>query len=493
MDTLRFAIIGCGQIAQRHAKHINAFGKLVSVCDVVAEKAEALAHDFNAVPFFSIEDFLQSTEAIDVVVVCTPNGLHAEHTIRCLHAGYHVLVEKPMALSAEDCDIMMRAATLAGKQIFTVMQNRFNKPVLAIKNAIDQNAFGKISSIQLNCLWNRPASYYANSWHGTKDMDGGILFTQFSHFIDLLYWFFGEVVQVHAITANADHEDSIEFEDSGVVALKFKNGIIGAIHFSVNSFAKNYEGSLTILGEKGTAKIGGEYLNTIDHAQFENYVLEITGDETDANDYGSYKGSMSNHDKVYKNLVDAIQNGKPFYVSPYEGMKTVELIEKIYQRQALHQNKYKDMSFQSSSGTIRNVVFGNDVRIVEPCNLYECTIGNHCFIGPFVEIQKGVMIGDHCKIQSHSFICELVTIGDHCFIGHGVMFVNDTFKEGKPAGDKNLWKATKIGDHVSIGSNATLLPVSICANVVVGAGAVVTKDITEPGTYAGNPARKIRS
>lgn len=149
------------------------------------------------------------------------------------------------------------------------------------------------------------------------------------------------------------------------------------------------------------------------------------------------------------------------------------------------------MPFQSTTSTIRDVSFGKNVRVVEPCNLYECTIGNDCFIGPFVEIQKGVLIGDHCKIQSHSFICELVTIGHHCFIGHGVMFVNDTFPNGEPSGNRDLWKPTKIGDHVSIGSNATLLPVSICDHVVIGAGAVVTRNITEPGVYAGNPAKKI--
>ena len=141
---------------------------------------------------------------------------------------------------------------------------------------------------------------------------------------------------------------------------------------------------------------------------------------------------------------------------------------------------------------ITNVEFGNHVTIVAPVNIYGCKIGNQCFVGPFTEIQKDVTIGDRCKVQSHCFICELVTIGEDCFIGHGVMFVNDTFKDGGPAkGDKSLWKATTIGNHVSIGSNATILPVKICDNVVIGAGAVVTKNITEPGIYAGNPARKI--
>ncbi len=142
---------------------------------------------------------------------------------------------------------------------------------------------------------------------------------------------------------------------------------------------------------------------------------------------------------------------------------------------------------------IRDVGFGKNVTVVEPCNLYGCEIGDDCFIGPFVEIQKDVSIGRGTKIQSHAFVCELVTIGDECFVSHGAMFVNDLFATGGPArGDKSLWKATKIGNHVSIGTNATVLPVTICDHVVIGAGSVVIKDITEPGIYAGNPARLLR-
>ncbi len=142
---------------------------------------------------------------------------------------------------------------------------------------------------------------------------------------------------------------------------------------------------------------------------------------------------------------------------------------------------------------IVDVEFGKNVRIVEPVNLYGCKIGDNTFIGPFVEIQKNVTIGKNCKIQSHAFICELVTIGDNCFISHGVMFINDLFKDRGPAdGDRTKWKETVVGNNVSIGTNATILPVRICDNVVIGAGAVVTKDITEPGIYVGNPARKIR-
>ena len=143
---------------------------------------------------------------------------------------------------------------------------------------------------------------------------------------------------------------------------------------------------------------------------------------------------------------------------------------------------------------IWDVKFGKDVVVIQPVNLYECIIGDRCSIGPFVEIQKNVSIGNNCKIQSHSFICDLVTIGDNCFISHGVMFINDTFKSGGPArGDRSKYKKTFIGNSVSIGTNATILPVKIVDNVVIGAGSVVTKDILEPGIYAGNPARKIKS
>jgi UDP-N-acetyl-2-amino-2-deoxyglucuronate dehydrogenase len=330
MTKLCFAIIGCGQIAQRHARHIQMYGKLTAVCDIVKSKAVLLAEQYGADSYQDIDALLSAESAIDIVVICTPNGLHAEHAIRSLRTGVHVLVEKPMALATSDCEKMINAAADAGKQLFTVVQNRFNPPVRAIKKAIDANAFGKISSIQLTCFWNRANAYYEDSWHGTKSMDGGILFTQFSHFIDLLYLFFGDVKSIVSFTKNADHKEIIEFEDCGVVLLEFENGIIGTINFSINSFAGNREGALIILGEKGIAKIGGEYLNTIAYAQFADYEMENIPASPEPNDYGTYKGSMSNHDKVYQNIIDTLQNGIPFYASAYEGLKIVAIIERIY-------------------------------------------------------------------------------------------------------------------------------------------------------------------
>jgi UDP-N-acetyl-2-amino-2-deoxyglucuronate dehydrogenase len=330
MNKLCFAIIGCGQIAQRHAKHIYACGRLGAVCDIIESKAVALAEEYNVKAYFQLNDLLTSEPEIDVVVICTPNGLHAEQAVLALRNGFHVLVEKPMALTGNDCKRMMQAADNAGKRLFTVVQNRFNPPVMAVKKALDENAFGKISSIQITCFWNRTDAYYADSWRGTHKLDGGILFTQFSHFIDLLYWFFGEVKKVFSLTKNAHHQNSIEFEDCGVVAIEFENGILGTINFSINSFAKNREGSLIILGENGTVKIGGEYLNTVEYQQFDGYQLENITVTEEANDYGTYKGSMSNHGKVYANLIDTLQNQAPFYTHASEGQKTVEIIEHIY-------------------------------------------------------------------------------------------------------------------------------------------------------------------
>ena len=150
------------------------------------------------------------------------------------------------------------------------------------------------------------------------------------------------------------------------------------------------------------------------------------------------------------------------------------------------------MEYQQKQSSIRNVVFGKNVTIVQPSNIYECNLGDDCFIGPFVEIQKDVVIGTNCRIQSHSFICSLVTMGNNCFVGHGVIFVNDLFTNGGPSNNPLHWKKTAIGNNVYFGSNTTILPVSICDNVVIGAGSVVTKNITVPGIYAGNPAKKLR-
>src|SRR5438552_5088004 len=276
MSKVRFALIGCGRIGERHAKHIDELGILQAVCDTEPDKTNALAKKYKAIPYTDIDELLAHEKNIDVVSVCTPNGLHASHSIKALKARCNVLCEKPMAISVYDCGEMIKTAERMNKRLFVIKQNRFNPPVVAVKQALDEGRLGNIFNIQLTCFWNRNEEYYKNTWKGTKDLDGGTLYTQFSHFIDLLYWFFGDVKHISAFTKNFAHHKIIEFEDSGVVMLQFYSGAIGTINYSVNSFQKNMEGSLTILGEKGSVKIGGQYLNTLEYKCIRDYQISIT-------------------------------------------------------------------------------------------------------------------------------------------------------------------------------------------------------------------------
>jgi UDP-N-acetyl-2-amino-2-deoxyglucuronate dehydrogenase len=330
MSQLKFGIIGCGRIAQRHAEQIQKAGSLIAVCDVVGSKSKELAAKHHAIAYQSADDMIKAHPELDVVAVCSPNGLHAEHSIKASKAGLHVLCEKPMALSVQDCGDMINAAEKANRRLFIVKQNRFNPPVAAVKKIIDEGKLGKIFSIQLSCFWNRNNEYYQNSWKGTAALDGGTLYTQFSHFIDLLYWMIGDVKEVHAFTGNYHHGGIIEFEDSGSVILKFYNGAIGTINYTVNSYEKNMEGSLTIFGEKGTVKIGGQYLNELEYQKIEGCEIRDLPPGNPPNNYGQYFGSMSNHDKVYENLVDVLTNKGVIATNGFEGLKTIEIIDKIY-------------------------------------------------------------------------------------------------------------------------------------------------------------------
>mgnify|MGYP003625069781 CR=1 FL=1 len=331
VENLRFGIVGCGRIANRHAEHISNNGELVAVCDIEKHKADAMGEKYGARVYYDIETMLEAEkDKLDLVSICSPNGLHASHSISSLNAGFNVLCEKPMAISVHDCGEMIKTAEANNKRLFAIKQNRFNPPVSKIKELVDAGKLGKISSVQLSCFWNRNPDYYKDSWKGSKDMDGGTLFTQFSHFIDLLYWIIGDVKKAKAFTGNFEHQNIVEFEDAGVVILEFYNGAIGTINYTVNSYGKNMEGSLTIFGEKGTVKIGGQYLNELEYQNIEDVVIDNLPVGNKANSYGTYQGSMSNHDKVYENVVDVLVNGGAISTNSFEGLKTVEIIDKIY-------------------------------------------------------------------------------------------------------------------------------------------------------------------
>jgi len=215
MKKIKFAIIGCGQIAQRHAEHIGRMGILSAVCDINGARADKLGNKYNAVIYKSIDTLLRQEGDLNVVSICTPNYLHEVQARQALQAGFHVLCEKPMAIHVSDCKMMIETAKLYNRHLFVVHQNRFNPPVQEVKKLIDKGRLGKIFSIQVNCFWNRNFKYYQDSdWRGDKEKDGGTLFTIFSHFIDLLYWMIGEVVEVHSMLGNFKHPLTVQFEDT---------------------------------------------------------------------------------------------------------------------------------------------------------------------------------------------------------------------------------------------------------------------------------------
>ena len=325
----RFAIIGCGKIAVRHAEQAARLGKLVAVCDIIKEKADALGSTSGANSYTSIDELFRHEKAIDIVAICTPNGLHAAHSIQALKAGCHVLCEKPLCISSDDATAMINTARDAGKKLFVVKSTRYNPALISLKEKLAQQKLGALYSFQLNCFWNRPAAYYEGSWKGSLSQDGGTLFTQFSHYIDAVLWLFGEMKAVNGWRKNMAHLSVIEFEDSGVVAIEMTNGMIGGVNWSVNTFKKNMEVSLTILAEKASIRIGGEYMNHVEYELADGFTLGEAGTGS-ANDYGFYKGSMSNHDKVYENLLLALEDNSHPFTHAIDGLKTVETIERIY-------------------------------------------------------------------------------------------------------------------------------------------------------------------
>jgi UDP-N-acetyl-2-amino-2-deoxyglucuronate dehydrogenase len=328
-ERLEFVLIGCGRIAARHVDQINRCGRLVAVCDIDRVKADVFAKKFDALPFYDIKRLLRAVKA-DVAVICTPNGLHARHSVLSLKHGMHVLCEKPMAIRSRDCKKMISSAVKHKRQLVVVKQNRFNPPVIALKKAIDQGRLGRILSVQVNGFWNRNKDYYQDDWRGTMDLDGGTLYTQFSHFIDLMIWLAGDVKKARTFTANFLHKEVIEFEDTGVAVLEFQNGALGGLHYSVNAHNQNMEGSITVFGEKGTVKVGGRYLNILEYQDIQGFQIENLPESGPANDYGNYKGSMSNHNKVYDSFVKAIRKNEPPPYDMFDGLRTVEVIEKIY-------------------------------------------------------------------------------------------------------------------------------------------------------------------
>lgn len=332
LNKIKFAVIGCGHIGKRHAEMIlgNPEAELVALSDVAAK--ESLGIEKYNVPFYNnIEELLASNLAIDVINICTPNGLHSYQATLALDKGCHVVVEKPIGLSKAKCEEVIFKALRNNKQVFAVMQNRYSPPSVWIKELVENKVLGDIFMVQLNCYWNRDDRYYKKGgWKGTTDLDGGTLFTQFSHFIDIMYWLFGDIANIQGKFKDFTHQESTDFEDSGFVSFDFVDGGMGSLNYSTAVATQNLESSITIIGEKGSVKIGGQYMNEVEVCNIDGYEMPELPAANPPNDYGPYKGSAANHHYVIENVIDTLNGRTTATTNALEGLKVVEIIERIY-------------------------------------------------------------------------------------------------------------------------------------------------------------------
>lgn len=330
---IRFAVVGCGHIGKRHAEMVvrDPGAELVALCDI--RPKDELGVEAYPVAFFSdMTSLLQSGLDIDVINICVPNGLHAELAIQAIESGHHVVIEKPMALQVQDAERVLQTSLKYQKEVFCVMQNRYSPPSVWIKQMIDSGRLGKIYLVQLNCFWNRDERYYKpGGWHGDACLDGGTLFTQFSHFIDIMYWLFGDIQHIQARFADFNHQQLTDFEDSGLVTFEFVNGGMGCLNYSTAVWNKNMESSMLIVAENGSVKIGGQYMNEVEYCHIKDYEMPELAPTNPGNDYGPYKGSAQNHNFVIRNVVEVLQHtGAQNTTTALEGLKIVDIIRRIY-------------------------------------------------------------------------------------------------------------------------------------------------------------------
>ncbi len=330
---INFGIVGCGYIGKRHAAMIAGNGacRMQAFCDI--KPRESLGMEAYEAAFYQDYTQMLAGEAgLDVVNICVPNGLHAGFAVQAMEYGAHVVVEKPMALTVRDADRMVEVSRKTGRKVFCVMQNRYSPPSVWIKSLVDSGILGQIEMVQVNCYWNRDERYYVpGSWHGSADLDGGTLFTQFSHFLDILSWLFGDITHIKARFGDFCHRELTAFEDSGMVQFDFVKGGMGCFNYSTAVYDRNLESSLTIVARNGSVKIGGQYMDKVEYCHVKDYVMPVLPPTNPGNDYGAYKGSAQNHQYVIQNVVDVLE-GKTDAITATveEGRLVVDMIERIY-------------------------------------------------------------------------------------------------------------------------------------------------------------------
>jgi len=332
MKKVRFAVIGMGHIGKRHAEMIrrNEQAELVAICDILSQKElgiSALSENF----YNSLSELLANEKDIDVVNICVPNGLHAELALKALDSGKHVVIEKPMALSRPDAEKILARSKERGCDVFCVMQNRYSPPSVWLKEIVESGILGNLYSVQLNCLWNRDEQYYkSGNWHGSAEMDGGTLFTQFSHFVDIMYWLFGDITNIKGSFYDFNHQSLTDFEDSGNVLFDFVKGGSGSLNYSTAVWDKNMESSMTIIAENGSIKVAGQYMNEVKYCHIKDYTMPNIAPSNPPNDYGPYKGSAQNHHYVIQNVIDKLNGNASITTNAMDGLKVVDIIERIY-------------------------------------------------------------------------------------------------------------------------------------------------------------------
>jgi UDP-N-acetyl-2-amino-2-deoxyglucuronate dehydrogenase len=342
--TIKFAIIGFGHIGKRHATIANEYpnAKVVAVVDTNPESPKHELFPKDAVFFNNIDDFLSAKIEADIVNIATPNGFHCPYALKALEAGYHVVIEKPMGLTKAECEAVIFKSLQMSKQVFVVKQNRYSPPSKWMKEIVSNGTIGEVLTVQVNCYWNRDDRYYkAGGWKGTLELDGGTLFTQFSHFIDIMYWVFGDIKNIKATFADFNHANNTEFEDSGLINFEFVNGGMGCINFSTSVWDTNMESSITVVGSKGSFKVGGQYMNLVEYCHIENYNMPELPPTNAPNDYGPFKGSAANHHFVIENVVNTLNGRDTITANALEGLKVVDIIERIYETRDLKKLKNK--------------------------------------------------------------------------------------------------------------------------------------------------------
>lgn len=342
-SSIKFAIVGYGRIGKRYAEIIQANPScdLVSVIDIKPKEDAGFHHE--GIPYFNnLEEFISAKIPCDVAVVSTPNGYHFKMAKTVLENGFHAVVEKPVALASAEVDELIKVSVSHGKHLFSVMQNRYSPPSVWLKEVIEQNILGEIFMVQVNCFWNRDERYYTpDSWHGASDLDGGTLFTQFSHFLDIMLWLFGEISNISGKFADFNHKDLTDFEDSGFVSFDFKNGGIGTFNYSTSVWNSNLESSITIIAENGSVKVGGQYMDKVEACHIKNYQMPDLQPTNPGNAYLHYKGSASNHQYFIENLVQVINKGAEKTVQPEESRLLIRTINEIYKIKEKNFSKVK--------------------------------------------------------------------------------------------------------------------------------------------------------